>query len=57
MKILDKFFGANHINECFFGENFAGREYVHDPMNKDLFKKMLKSYIDHHQKLGYKFHP
>ena len=47
-KILDYFFKPNHLNECVFGETFAAREYIHDPMNIDLFKKMLKNYIETH---------
>ena len=56
-RILDYFFQPNYINECIFGEVFAGREYIDDQMNIDLFKKMLASYIQTHRKLGYKFHP
>ena len=56
-RILDYFFQPNSINECIFGEEFAAREFINDPMNVDLFKKMLKSYIQTHKKLGYKFHP
>ena len=44
-RILDYFFQPNSINECIFGEEFAAREFINDPMNVDLFKKMLKSYI------------
>ena len=44
-RILDYFFQPNSINEDIFGEVFAGREHINDPMNVDLFKKMLSSYI------------
>merc|ERR1740117_101528 len=40
------------IGEDVFGEEFAGREKVYDPQNKDLFLKMLKNYKDWSLKTG-----
>ena len=34
-----------------------GRENITDPMNEDLFVRMMKNYRKQHLALGYKFHP
>ena len=34
-----------------------GREKIHDPMNEDLFLRMLRNYVKQHQAMGNKFHP
>ena len=52
-----RWFTSTPISECVFGESFAGREIIEDPMNRDLFMRMLKNYVAQHQSLGYKFHP
>ena len=45
------------IMEDVFGTPFHGREIIDDPMNKQLFNRMLNNYIKQHQAMGYKFHP
>ena len=43
-----RWIGAQSFGEDVFGEEFAGREIIHDDMNKKLFLTMLTNYNQWH---------
>ena len=45
------------LHEDVFGEEFAGREVIHDAQNKDLMGKMMRSYVAECRSKGINFHP